>query len=57
MGKKKKIWKPSDDDVDDDNEDTDDEEGASPFGGNPEDFFSNFQDIFKNLMKQSAKKK
>ena len=58
MAKKKKIWKPADDDEEEDNEDDDanDGEGASPFGGNPEDFFSNFQDIFKNLMKQFKSK-
>jgi|GEM_PF-86914 len=59
MAKKKKIWKPADDD-DEDKEDSfnddEDENGASPFGGNPEDFLSNFQDIFKNLMKQFKSK-
>lgn len=57
MAKKKKIWKPLDDDDEDkDDEDVGDEGNMPPFGGNPEDFFSNFQDIFKNLMKQFKSK-
>ena len=56
MGKKKKIWKPSDDEEEDDEDKDDDEDAASPFGGNPDDFFMNFQDVFKNLMKQFKSK-
>ncbi|MEX2683693.1 MAG: Hsp20/alpha crystallin family protein [Candidatus Sigynarchaeota archaeon] len=53
MGKKKrKIFGPFDDD--DDSEDNDDE--ISPFGDIPDDFFNQFQDIFKNLMKQFKSK-
>lgn len=63
MGKKKKVWRPLDDEDDsgddDDGEDDsgdDDEDKSNPFGGNPNDFFANFQDIFKNLMKQFKSK-
>nr|MDO8086325.1 Hsp20/alpha crystallin family protein [Candidatus Sigynarchaeum springense] len=51
--KKRKIFGPFDDD--DDSEGSDDDE-ASPFGDVPDDFFDQFQDIFKNLMKQFKSK-
>ncbi|MBN2150362.1 MAG: Hsp20/alpha crystallin family protein [Candidatus Lokiarchaeota archaeon] len=53
MGKKRKPFRPFDDD--DDDSGTDDDEG-SPFGDVPDDFFDQFQDIFKNLMKQFKSK-
>ncbi len=53
MGKKRKPFRPLDDDEDGNNSDDDE---ASPFGDVPDDFFEQFQDIFKNLMKQFKSK-
>ncbi|NMC07371.1 MAG: Hsp20/alpha crystallin family protein [Candidatus Lokiarchaeota archaeon] len=55
MGKKRKVFKPFDDDDDEGNDGGIDDE-SSPFGDVPEDFFDQFQDIFKNLMKQFKSK-
>ena len=60
MGKKKRKIFGLDDDDDDEsgmgNDENDDNEGASPFGDVPENFFDQFQDIFKNLTKQFKSK-
>jgi len=55
MGKKKKPWRLPEDDEDDEDRDEDEDE-SSPFGANSGDFFENFQDIFKKMMKQFKSK-
>jgi HSP20 family protein len=60
MGKKKRKIFGLDDDDDEEsgigNDENDDNDEASPFGDVPENFFDQFQDIFKNLTKQFKSK-